>query len=61
MNELRKKELKYKLAEISSDIQQLIELCYKESLQVPDWVVSRISSLKMDYNYVKNEVINELN
>ena len=38
MNELRKKELKYKLGEISTDIQQLIELCYNESLQVPDWL-----------------------
>jgi len=60
MNELRKKELKYKLGEISTDIQQLIELCYNESLQVPDWVTSRIASLKMNFNYVKNEINQEM-
>jgi len=60
MKDIRKEELKFKLADFESDINSLINLCNKDSLEVPNWITSRIKCLKLDDIYLKNEVLNEI-
>lgn len=57
---IRNAELNYKLAEISSDINHILNLCNIESLKVPDWIVANVRDLKLTYNRVKSEVQHEL-